>query len=203
MGPLAITAGWGWWATSRVGTRSAQQSVRHLSFNFGFVWLCIRSIWNKHVYGRYSNNFRIFMFQSVDCIKLMKTNVPPNQIKYTEMCWRCDNHLSLPSIANRFQWCHLAVFRPGEQVCPRKHMASGILAWSNDGENPETLRLLDFYDLSMEVSGPLTPLTSDNAWDILFLNFLRNAKKAFVPPVIVKNEEQKARLKARKVELPL
>ena len=35
-GPLAITAGWGWWATSRVGTRSAQQSVGHLSFNCGF-----------------------------------------------------------------------------------------------------------------------------------------------------------------------
>ena len=45
------------------------------------------------------------------------------------------------------------------------------------------------------VQCPLTPM-EHNARDILFL---RNAKKAFVPPVIVKNEEQKARLKARKV----
>ena len=52
----------------------------------------------------------------------------------------------------------LQSFAQAKQVCPRKHMASGILAWSNDGENPEMLRLLDFYDLSMEVSGPLTSM---------------------------------------------
>ena len=113
---------------------------------------------NMYMEGTLTPLETTFMFQNVDSIKLMKTDVPPNQIKYTETCWRCDNHLNLPTIANRFQWCHLAVFCPGEQVCPRKHMASGILAWSNDGENPEMLRLLDFYDLSMEVSGPLTSM---------------------------------------------
>ncbi len=124
----------------------------------------------------------------------MKTNVPPNQIKHAEMCWRCDDHLSLPSIANRYQWCHLAVFRPGEPVCLLKRMASGILAWSNDGDTPETLHL-DFY-------GGLWSIALWHPWNIMretFCLFLRNAKKAFVPPVIVKNEEQKARLKARKV----